>query len=132
MDTTVSFKRILVGILFGVIMGVFCASGAFAAGFLQFSAVNLAWVLLNRGIMGFVIAISALRIAWYWNGILVGLVVGSIFSYSLFMNMGPVFVPFGNALVNGIFGLIIEFFTTVVFKLPSPAAPAKNRSVRIE
>jgi hypothetical protein len=75
--------------------------------------------------MGFAISISGLRLKWYWNGIVVGMVVGSIFSYSLFMNMGPVFVPFGNALVNGIFGLIIEFFTTVVFKLPSHAAPRK-------
>jgi hypothetical protein len=125
MNTTVSMNRILIGILFGLVMGVLCASGAFAAGFLKFTAVNLVWVLLNRGVMGFAIAISGLRLNWYWNGIVVGMVVGSIFSYSLFMNMGPVLVPFGNALVNGIFGLIIEFFTTVVFKLPSHAAPRK-------
>jgi hypothetical protein len=30
-----------------------------------------------------------------------------------------------NAIVNGVFGLIIEFFTTVVFKQPAPAAPRK-------
>ena len=118
-------KRILVGILFGLLMGVFCAAGAFNAGFLKFTAVNLIWVLLNRGVMGFAIAISGLKLSWVWNGIIVGIVVGSIFSYSLFMNMGPVLVPFANAMVNGVFGLVIEFFTTVVFRLPSPAAPRK-------
>ena len=125
MNTAVSVQRILVATLFGLVVGVVCATAAFSAGFLKFTAVNLAWVLLNRGVMGFAIAISGLRLSWIWNGIVVGLATGSIFSYFLFMNMGPVVVPFGNALVNGIFGLIIEFFTTVVFKLPSPAARRK-------
>jgi len=43
--------------------------------------------------------------------------VGSIFSYFLFMNMGLGTLPVVNLLVgNPIFGLIIEFFTTFVFK----------------
>ena len=56
------------------------------------------------------------------NGIIVGLVVGSIFSYFLFLTLGLGPVPIGNALANGVFGLIIEFFTTVVFKQAPLAA----------
>lgn len=125
MDAALSMKRILVATLSGLAMGVVCATGAFSAGFLQFTTVNLVWVLLNRSVMGFAIGISGLRLGWIWNGIVVGLATGSIFSYFLFMNLGPVLVPFGNGLINGLFGLIIELITTVVFKLPSPAAPHK-------
>ncbi len=116
MNTAISLKRVAIATLFGLVMGGICATGAFTAGFLTFSTMNLVWVLLNRGVMGFAIGISGLKLHWAWNGTLLGLVVGSVFSYSLFMNMGPVAVPFINAAVNGIFGLIIEFFTTVVFK----------------
>ena len=115
-------KRIVVATVFGLIMGGVCASAAFSMGLLKFTAVNLIWVLLNRGVMGFVIGISRLKLHWAWNGIVLGIVVGSIFSYFLFMNMGFVPLPFINGLANGVFGLIIEFFTSVVFKQSSLAA----------
>ena len=115
-------KRIAVAVFFGLIAGAMCASGAFMAGILTFSAINLLWVLLNRSVMGFAIGISGLKLHWAWNGIVVGLAVGSIFSYSLFMNVGLSALPVVNFFVNGLFGLMIEFFTTKVFKQPSPAA----------
>jgi hypothetical protein len=114
-------KRIVVAIFFGLVAGAMCASGAFMAGILTFSAVNLIWVLLNRGVMGFAIGISGMKLHWAWNGIVMGLAVGSIFSYSLFMHLGPSPIPVMNFFVNGLFGLMIEFFTTKVFKQPSPA-----------
>lgn len=115
-------KRIVIATLFGLVAGVICATGGFAGGLFKFSIITLLWVLLNRAVMGFVIGISSLKLHWIWNGILLGLIVGSIFSYSLFMNGGPVLLPFINFLVNGLFGLMIEFFTTKVFKQPSPSA----------
>jgi hypothetical protein len=64
---------------------------------------------------------------WAWNGIVMGLVVGSIFSYFLFMNLGLGLLPLANLLIgNPIFGLIIEFFTTVVFKQPALATPREK------
>jgi hypothetical protein len=115
-------KRIVVAIFFGLVAGAMCASGAFMAGILTFSAVNLLWVLLNRAVMGFAIGISGLKLHWAWNGIVMGLAVGSIFSYFLFMHLGPSPLPLVNFFVNGLFGLMIEFFTTKVFKQPSLAA----------
>ncbi len=120
-------KRILIATTFGLLVGVACASAAFSAGFLLFTIDNLIFVLLNRGVMGFAIGISGLRLHWALNGIIVGIIVGSIFSYFLFLNMGPGLVPIGNAPVNGVFGLIIEFFTTVVFKQPSLAAAVRAK-----
>jgi hypothetical protein len=121
-------KRIMIATLFGLVAGVLCASAAFHGGFLKFTAVNLVWVLLNRAVMGFAIGTSGLKLRWAWNGIVMGLVVGSIFSYSLFMNMGLGTLPLANLLIgNPIFGLMIEFFTTVVFKQPALAASREGR-----
>jgi hypothetical protein len=83
------------------------------------------WILLNRVVMGFVIGASGLRLHWAWNGVVLGIVVGSSFSYFLFMTIGGGVLPIVNALVNGLFGLMIEFFTTVVFKKPALAAQSR-------
>ncbi len=117
-------KRIVLGTVFGLCMGVLCASGAFYGHILKFTAVTLVWILLNRAVMGFVIGISGLRMHWAWNGLVMGIVVGSIFSYFLFMTLGPGVVPVANFFVNGIFGLIIEFFTSVVCKQRAIVRPA--------
>jgi uncharacterized membrane protein (DUF441 family) len=114
-------KRIPIAILFGLVAGALCATGAFYGGMLKFSAVTLVWILLNRAVMGFAIGASGLKLHWAWNGIVMGLVVGSIFSYFLFMNQPAGPLPLVNFCVNGLFGLMIEFFTTVVFKQPSLA-----------
>ncbi len=119
-------KRIVIATLFGLVAGVLCATAGIHGGFLKFTAVNVAWVLLNRGVMGFAIGASGLKLHWAWNGIVMGLVVGSIFSYFLFMNMGLGTLPVVNLLIgNPIFGLLIEFFTTVVFKQPAIAAAGR-------
>jgi hypothetical protein len=61
-------------------------------------------------------SVSGLKLRWAWNGIFMGMAVGSIFSYFMFMTNGPGPLPVVNFFVNGIFGLMVEFFTTVVFK----------------
>ena len=111
--------RIITATFFALVAGAICASGAFYGHLLKFSVASLIWILLNRAVMGFVIGASGLKLHWAWNGILIGVVVGSIFSYFLFMTLGPGIVPPVNAVVNGVFGLIIEFFTTKVCKQPA-------------
>jgi hypothetical protein len=119
-------KRITIAILFGLVAGAICATGTFYGGILKFSAVTLLWVLLNRAVMGFAIGASGLKLRWAWNGVIMGLAVGSIFSYFMFMTLGTATLPLVNFFVNGLFGLMIEFFTTVVFKQPA-LAPARAR-----
>jgi hypothetical protein len=48
-------KRITIAILFGLVAGAICATGAFYGGILKFTPVTLVWVLLNRAVMGFAI-----------------------------------------------------------------------------
>jgi|ERR1035438_9729677 hypothetical protein len=86
-------KRIAIAILFGLVAGAICASGAFYGHLLKFSAVTLLFILLNRAVMGFAIGVSGLKLRWAWNGIVMGMVVGSIFSYYLFMAQGAVALP---------------------------------------
>jgi len=113
-------KRIILATLFGLVAGGLCATMAFSASLLKFTTVNLVWILLNRALMGFAIGTSGLKLHWAWNSIVMGLVVGSIFSYFLFMNVAPGVLPMANLLIgNPIFGLMIGFFTTVVFKQPA-------------
>jgi hypothetical protein len=107
-------KRIAVASLFGLLAGVICASLLFSAGVMKFAVVTLLFVLLNRAVMGFAIGASGLKVHWAWNGILNGIVVGSIFSYFLYINLGLGPLPVANFFANGVFGLLIEFFTTVV------------------
>lgn len=111
-------KRIVIATLFGVVAGLLCATATSAGHLLKLTAVTFIWILLNRTVMGFVIGVSGLKLHWAWNGIVLGLVVGEIFSYYLFMNLGAQWLllsPIGNA----IFGVLIEFFTSVVFKAPA-------------
>ncbi len=120
-------KRIAIATLFGLVAGVICATLTSSGNLLKLTTVSLIWILLNRTVMGFVIGASGLRLHWAWNGVIMGVVVGSIFSYYLFMNVGwtmLLLMPIGNA----VFGLMIEFFTSVVFKLP---AQAVSRPVRL-
>jgi hypothetical protein len=115
-------KRISIAVFFGLVAGVLCASGAFYGHMLNFSIVTLIFILLNRALMGFVIGISGLKLHWAWNGVFLGIAVGSVFSYFMFMTNGPGPLPVVNFFVNGLFGLMIEFFTTKVFKQPVPRA----------
>jgi len=110
-------KRITIATLFGLVAGALCATASFKMGILAFTGVNVLWVFLNRAVMGFAIGISGLRLHWAWNGVVMGLAVGSIFSYFLYMH-GMKMAPY-TMIGNAIFGLMIEFFTTVVFKAPA-------------
>lgn len=118
--------RILVATLMGVVMGLVCASGAYAGRLLTLTTVTFVWILLNRTIMGFVIGISGLKLHWAWNGIVLGLVVGSIFSYFFYMDEHSLKTALLTPIGNAIYGLIIEFFTTKVFKRPAFARASRS------
>ncbi len=116
-------KRVLIATACGVVAGLLCVSIGVALG-LNPTLQSLGWAVLNRTLLGFVIGISALRLHWAWHGCLMGLLVGSLFSYSAWMFEGPVWLVGGLLAGSIIFGLLIELFTTVVFKQPQPVSVA--------
>ncbi len=124
-------KRILIATCLGLVAGAICATGGFLGHILTFTPVALAWVLLNRALMGFAIGASGLRLHWAWNGIVLGLAVGSVFAYYLFMTVGPGPLPVINFFVNGVFGLLIELVTTVVFKQPALPSSGQTLATRL-
>lgn len=113
-------KRVLIATACGVVAGLLCVTVGTALG-LNPTLQSLGWALLNRTLLGFVIGISALRLHWAWHGCLMGLLVGSLFSYSAWMFAGPVWLVAGILAGSIIFGLLIELFTTVVLKQPQHA-----------
>ncbi|HEX6906619.1 MAG TPA: hypothetical protein VF154_08445 [Terriglobales bacterium] len=110
-------KRIGIATACGVAAGLLCVSGGAILG-LKVTPVFFGWAMLNRTLLGFVIGISALRLHWALHGPVMGLVVGSLFSYSLWMLGDPAWIVPAVLAGSMIFGIGIEFFTTVVFKQP--------------
>lgn len=112
-------KRIVTATVLGIIAGLLCIAGGTALG-VSITPARFFWVVLNRALLGFVIGISALRLAWAWHGALMGVLVGSLFSYTAFMLDSPGLVIAATLAASMIFGVGIEFFTTVVFQHPQP------------
>ncbi|MFX1589734.1 MAG: hypothetical protein ACFFC1_16415 [Promethearchaeota archaeon] len=110
-------KRIVVSVIFGIIAGFICFIGALLLG-LPIDVLRFIVILVNRTLIGFVIGISRLRMNWVLHGILIGEVVGlPFFLYDITMGVDLIIV-IGVLFINALFGIMIEFFTTVVFKLP--------------
>lgn len=112
-------KRLALATFFGLCMGGICALLTFGLMGRAFTVVALVWVLLNRTVMGFTIGASTLRLHWAWHGIVMGVVVGSIFSYFLYMDWGMGWKAWLTPIGNALFGFLIELFTTVVCKQPA-------------
>ncbi len=116
-------NRIAIATLGGLVAGIFCIAATISLGTHMTTALA-GWILLNRTIMGFVIGISSLRLRWALHGLLMGLIIGSIFSYAAFVMERPSPIIAGALIGSVVFGFLIELFTTVVFKRPQVWAEA--------
>ncbi len=117
-------KRIAIATVLGVIAGLICAFAGWRLG-VKITTVSLIWILLNRTILGFTIGISGLRMHWALHGLLLGAIVGSLFSYYGFMAGSESLIVAGTFVGSMVFGFLIELFTTVVFKQPQPRPAEK-------
>jgi hypothetical protein len=96
-------KRVIIPTIVGLILGLlFCL--IFKPG-LDF------WkIFLTGGLLGFVIGISALRMAWWIHGIIMGIVVS--------LPMAVVMGKWWLILIVGlIVGFLIELITAVIFRV---------------
>ena len=111
-------RRLTTASLLGVLAGVVCFSGARLLFGIHIPVTNFMFILVSRTLIGFVIGISALRIHWALHGLLMGLVIGLPFPiYDLIIGQSPL-VIFMAFIMGPLFGLMIEFLTTSVFKAP--------------
>jgi hypothetical protein len=120
-------KRMVIATAMGVVAGLLCVAAGATFG-LNITLQSFGWAMLNRTLLGFVIGISALRLHWAWHGCLMGVVVGSLFAYSAWIFEGPVWLVAGLLAGSVIFGLLIEFFTTVVFKQPQQVSAVHGQT----
>lgn len=109
-------RRLKIAVFMGGLCGVACfLMGKYLYG-LPLGASNLGFILLNRAMIGFAVGISNITtLTWSRHGALMGAVVGAIFAYADAM-LGFSWVVIVSILcINPIFGIIIEFGTTVLF-----------------
>jgi hypothetical protein len=116
--------RVLLATILGLFAGVICTIAGVTLG-LQITLAQVIWILLNRTVMGFVIGISGLRLHWALRGSLIGLIVGSIFSYASFLFDRSTVLIVGALVASVVYGFGIDYATTVVFKRPLAAAGSR-------
>lgn len=109
-----SYKRITIATLFGFVSGILCYLGGRMVG-IDIGLASFMMLLSHRMLLGFVIGISSLRWHWALHGILLGLIIGipDVHFFNMLrgeLNNGLYF------LFGAVWGLMIEFFTSVVFK----------------
>jgi len=107
-----SAKRVIIATIFGFITGFLCYLGGKYLLKVEMSTSHLFMILLHRGLLGFVIGISALRIHWALHGILLGLIVGLPSLPGIISGEGGI----AYFVMGLVWGLIIELFTSIVFK----------------
>jgi hypothetical protein len=112
-------KRVSVAAFLGVLCGVICMALA------SYNA-PLPWpikmqIITNRALMGVAIGVSALKMKWWVHGLLMGLLFSLPLGFSSMMAMGltPTLLFTVTVILGMVYGLIIELFTTVVFKAES-------------
>lgn len=110
-------KRILVASLCGFIAGIICYSLGVILLPIEHDLLIFVWIVVNRTLLGFVIGISVLRVHWALNGLIVGLAVGLVLPINAFMIGKELPLIISVYVMSIIYGILIEFFTSGVFKL---------------
>jgi hypothetical protein len=110
-------KRVTVAVAFGFAMGLICYLGGTILFHFAFSTPEIINIFVNRMLIGFVIGISVLKMDWHTHGLLIGSIVGLPYLLYDYMSGKGLLVVVTLALLNPLFGLLIEYFTSKVFKL---------------
>ncbi len=109
-------KRFWLSILFGIASGFVCW-GLMASGEESCHWSIIVSTILSRGLIGFAIGISILRIKWWLHGILMGLILSIPMGFGGFMVPGKeMFILIGSVVMGIIYGFFIELLVTVIFK----------------
>jgi len=116
MNSSYNKKRLLIALLFGFLTGILCVLlGMY--GLKDTYSLSLAlYVLANRTMIGFVIGISPFRMNWMIHGISMGFIASIPFALGVLLEPDKLGVFIASLLLGAMYGLIVEFFTTVVFK----------------
>ena len=113
-------KRLIIATILGLVAGFICYSLASSGGneVGLYLALN---ILFGRTIIGFGIGISRFPMKhWAIHGLVMGLIFSVPFAFGSMMGDNPDFTPWSmflaSLIMGGIYGLVIEFITSVVFR----------------
>lgn len=127
-------KRFWLCLICGVIAGLLCGWTGYAQTPEEIRTMAFLQALLNRTFIGFVLGISAWKMAWATHGMVIGFLGSLPMSFPLIFTDQAGFTVFLMYTVAGIvWGFLIELVTSVVFKArqgaaTAPAAPAPQPS----
>ena len=108
-----STKRVLIATIMGFICGIVCMLMASSDPSQPIDLSLKLSIIFSRGIMGFMIGISALKMKWWLHGIILGL-IGSIPMVLPILNDLTIMVA--TVVMGIIYGFVIELVTSVIFK----------------
>lgn len=126
-------KRFWLCLVCGVIAGLLCGWTGYAQTPEDIRTMAFLQALLNRTFIGFVLGISAWRMAWATHGMVIGLIGTLPMSFPLIFMAQAGFGIFLMYTVAGVvWGFLIELVTSVLFKarqgaMTAPAATAPQR-----
>jgi hypothetical protein len=95
------------------------AGGRLSGNIADLTLLGVLPLLFNRIMIGLVIGISALNMNYLLHGAFLGLLLSLISSLSILQASVAGFVMF--SLAGLIYGALIEWFVTKIFKCPSPS-----------
>ncbi len=111
-----NIKRVIICVIGGIIAAAICIGGMATGGRVELTGVIIATGIGNRVLIGVVIGISGWRINYLLHGALIGFLVTLSSSVGILFNSMQGFAMYTAAGI--IYGVLIEFFATKVFKAP--------------
>lgn len=120
-----SAKRVFVTTLFGFIFGFICMFLASSGDDPSLTCSIKYSIVFSRGLMGFLIGVSALKLQWWLHG----LILGGIASIPMAIPIFPDYkIAISTIIMGMIYGLLIELFATLVFKVKPVSLDLDSRS----
>lgn len=108
-------KRVLIATIMGFIFGLVCMYMA-GSGPDPIDNITKIMIVFSRGLLGFTIGVSAIRLQWWLHGIVIGLIASIPMAIPVWDNPG---IAFGTFLMGAIYGFLTEWITTKLFKAKS-------------
>jgi len=114
-----NWKRMIICLIGGVIAGIICILGMKSSGKIALTSSILAAGMVNRIMIGFVIAISSWEINYLLHGAIIGAIVSLGNSVVIIAQRGfesGIAGFFLYTIAGAVYGLLIELTTTKAFK----------------
>ena len=107
-------SRLITATILGAVFGIICMLLSRYSAAVAFWPIGIS-LLLNHAVMGFAIGASSLKMNWAAHGALWGALFGL---FTAIGSIGTGLSPFVVFIIIIIWGFLIDFLTTKVFKQP--------------